>query len=422
MLVKLKKYLFEYLIKIYMYTYKRKEFHRILVGKFVPYSIGVAFIARKHANTFGFQMKDKNCKKNIPNLSVVHFMPSSMKDIKNFYLGSYKDIQSKREIFISQYGEDYCEFIAPKGDRALFFFLKYNLNYLKKISPNTVLYLDMPGSYYRSIKYLNKVIPNPIVVFRSHNAEAYHNIEKFKASYQIKWLFRAIKTYYYDRKLLSYVDFVDIISKYDMVNYWEPFTPNKFLFKLRFLPFCYPPETKDIYFKNYDYRTEFCSNAKTISFGSVGKKTNILNIVPKSRKSLSSQLFNHFGINKVLVTGNGDEIDSNKDPLYKPIGYIDDPNKLLASSDILLDLSSLGFGFKTKYLDAALSGCKILIDHKFQIRIPLELYPFLIVRLKDGSLRELSSVSREMLRKHAETLNNNYVLVTDRLLNDLKYI
>jgi len=276
----------------------------------------------------------------------------------------------------------------------------------------------MPGTYGRAIQLLRKLAPDSKIVFRSHNADALHNLDKFKASWRPLWLRNAFRSWRSDKKVLRHVDHVDAISKYDLGHYWEPLATAEQVFKLRFLPFCYPDRLKSDYFKDYGEQAHSPQATTIVSFGSIGQKINLLNRSNVDQE-ISKMLREHFGPHELLLTGNPtDDSDDDSSP-FKYVGYLDDPNELLASSDVLLDLSSLGHGFKTKYLDAALAGCRILVDKGYIMHLPLELYPFLVVRMKDDTLHEFSELSREALKEHAGIVNRNRLEVCGRLLQDL---
>lgn len=415
-----------YIIKKFLWlhgiTYKNPNYFFKLLFRIVPLRIKVRFIVDKHKKKQRLNLGFKN--NDLENISVLHVVSIILNKANKSqykYLGSVKDVLNKGEAFKHLVGEDVSTFVALKTDKLLYLHLKCVLSDLKKLRPNIVIYLDMPGTYYKSLRYLRSIFPEATLVLRSHNAEPLHNYDKFKMTFNFKFLFSAVKAYISDRKILGIVDYIDCISRYDLEKYWERNCPDRFLGKLRYLPFCYFPKTNKSYFKtdSYIHKPNYSSPPSLTQFGSFGRKLNFLNTNFKTlNDSLKKSLYAHYGKCKIKVTGIAKPNEKNtEEPFTEYLGVVDDPNELLSQSDLLVDLSSVGYGFKTKYYDAVLSGSKILINEKDLIRFPIDLYPFLVLLMNDKSIFELSSLKKNELLEHANSLNsNNQKIVTNLLL------
>jgi len=64
------------------------------------------------------------------------------------------------------------------------------------------------------------------------------------------------------------------------------------------------------------------------------------------------------------------------DERIETLGYVEDPFALLGRARAVAVLSDLGFGFKTKILDAISSGCWVLTTRRLRARLPLEVQPW----------------------------------------------
>jgi hypothetical protein len=61
------------------------------------------------------------------------------------------------------------------------------------------------------------------------------------------------------------------------------------------------------------------------------------------------------------------------------LGFVDDPMALLAGARAMVVLSDLGFGVKTKILDAIVARCWVLVTQGLYERLPKELQPYCLV-------------------------------------------
>lgn len=404
---------------LYMRVYKRPDLIRSFIRYLIPKRFKVRFICDKNYRQFGFR-EDPN----IERLRLIHLVPPSVLRRKDKYLGSFKDISSKRDVFKKLYSNTYFEFVAPKGDTDLYFFLKFNHNNLKRLTQNIVIYIDIPGSFGKSVQLLRRLLPHAVIVFRAHNAEGRHSFEKFLVSFNPKWLIKSIIARYSDVSLLKNIDFLDSISRYDIDEYWVGVARNDNLRKIRHLPFFYSSSLLEQYFSTASH-VVFEASEVLACFGSIGKANVLNNRGVRNLLEIYGRIASKKPSARFLVTGNyngglTNEIQEN----IEFVGVVDDPNLLLARSNYLIDISSIGYGFKTKFLDAALCGCRLVLDPGYVPRLPLEYYPFVSILQKDGSLFDYSQHSRDELRDCAVEINSrNYSHAVNALnFNDLENV
>lgn len=401
-------------VSLYMLVYKQPDLLKSIVRYFIPTRFKVRFIYIKQKSNWGFR-NDKS--KQFDNIRLVHIVPPLVLLKKNKYLGSFKDIASKRGVFKTIYSDNCVEYVAPKGPEELYYYLKFDCKNLVKLPKNVIFYLDIPGSFGKSVRLLRKLFPHAVIIFRSHNAEGKHSFEKFLVSFNIKWLIKSVVARFSDNSLLKNVDYLDSISRYDIDSYWSRVAGNEDLMKkIRHLPFFYSPPLLPEYFLKASTVVPDRSSIFAC-FGSIGK-SNVLN-----NRGVKNLIERYLRIKTLmpdacfLVTGN--RVGST-DGLVKSgidfVGVVDDPNVLLASSNYLIDISSIGYGFKTKFLDAALCGCRLVLSAHYLPRLPLEYYPFVSTLLDDGSVFDYSMLSRDDLRGHALEINSNNYSHAMRLL------
>ena len=391
-------------VSLYMFVYKQPSLFKSFVRYLIPKRFKVRFIYIKQKSNWGFR-NDKIIQ--IKQIRLIHIVPPLVMLKKNKYLGSFKDIASKRGVFEKLYAKNYVEYVAPKGDEDLYYYLKFDYKNIKMLPKNVIFYIDIPGSFSKSVQLLRKLFPYAVIIYRAHNAESKHNYEKFMVSFNPKWLIKSVVALFSDNLLLKNVDFIDSISKYDIDSYWSRIASKDNLMKIRHLPFFYSPALLKEYFSAVS--TVVPDGAKTfVCFGSIGK-SNVLN--NKGIQNLFEQYIRIATMMpgaRFLVTGN--RVGGFGSAVQKGIefvGVVDNPNLLLARSSYLIDISSIGYGFKTKFLDAALCGCRLVLSAIYVPRLPLEYYPLVSILQDDGSVFDYSMHARDDLRVHALEINSN---------------
>ncbi len=66
-------------------------------------------------------------------------------------------------------------------------------------------------------------------------------------------------------------------------------------------------------------------------------------------------------------------------PRVRKLGFVESPLDVLAGARVMAVLSDLGYGFKTKILDAILSGCHVLVTARLLERLPEVVRPHCLV-------------------------------------------
>ena len=107
---------------------------------------------------------------------------------------------------------------------------------------NAVIDIDMPGSFPKFILLLRKVCPTQKIVFRAHNAEALHNLDKFRVSRNFKWLIKSF-TARISTKIMQAIDYVDSILRGGYTDMGR-ISRRTEQHKIRYLPFNYHIDDK----------------------------------------------------------------------------------------------------------------------------------------------------------------------------------
>ena len=298
---------------------------------------------------------------------VIHLIPEKTVGPSWLYLGSTKDIMNR----IQYFQENKISTITVrcvKGDFYLRELLKVFFNkFVKDFDPKIkYIYIDIPGSYGHSIKWIKSNYPNLKVIFRSHNAEAYHRFERYH-------FYSGMKSYFSDILTIRHADSIHSISEYDISNYWNLlwFT-NHYMrnSKIKYVPYF----LTDNFYKEIDQKKEKTDTSyKFIIYGSVNVTNPTLN---QALNSLSKNII-HTSNYKYTIDYTGNKSNINGGYLSS-IGNQKSPLKILNNYNALFVLDSSGWGFKTKILEAILSGCFVIINSKMSLRVPLCLHPYLI--------------------------------------------
>lgn len=404
----------------YKKSYKRPGLIRKIVRALIPLRIKANFIMLdKGKNLWGFGNISEH---ELGQTNFVHFVSLKNEHEVGRKLGSARDVSFKTEILSKIHGKKYRKFICPAGDNLIAIslsFLKLHNQFLQ-LPPKTIIYIDIPGVFPKTVKVLKKKFPNLRVIVRAHNPEPLHNFDKFLATWKPKWLKKSIQTYYADKKMLKHADGLDTISRSDFNLYWSKISQKEHLKKIRVLPYslCQKDLKSMVKFGFAQHQTY----ESAVIMGSVGKNN------PLNQKSVSlfikniSKIKTQLGIINIAATGTftaAEELKLQKAGI-KLLGNVDNISYVLEQSDLLIDIGGYGHGFKTKYLDAINNGCKIVISHKYVKRIPLSLLPFFITIDNEYSPHEYSSISSDALSKYASIALDRIYLTTENMLSNME--
>lgn len=400
---------------LYKKVYKRPQFYKRVIKALIPRSIKIQFLLLERGKKiWGFGPAQT---KEIKEIRVLHVVPLTYGHKSKRFLGSNKDILFKQKIFESKYCSNYFLLRFPSGDKDAEAAVKLEaIKYrLRMLPSNAVIYIDMPGSFPKFILLLRKVCPTQKIVFRAHNAEGLHNLDKFRVSRKLKWLIKSFTARISDKKIMQAIDYVDSISKRDIRGYWSRISCRTEQHKIRYLPFNYHIDDK------WTFPGKFKEGeaADIVCIGSPGK-LNVLNASAVDELIKNSLVLSSLGsCITCAVTGTLSVVKERKLERIgiKPLGTIDDVSSVLCGATHLVDLSGRGYGFKTKYLEAIAHGCKLIIPLHFKSHMPLELLPFCITLDKKNGLHHFSSCNANQLNQHRQQVFDHYFqLAVNRLM------
>ena len=255
---------------------------------------------------------------------------------------------------------------------------KSDLELLRKIfalnlNKFTHIFIHYP-MFSLSVIYLKIRFPNITIIIRSHNAELPHWIHhaflesinlNFKRS--IKCFLVALRNGFGEYVMGIFANHILAITEWETECYWTKRAAKK---KIHYAPY---------YLLNYD------KNIKSKS--DIVKKRCVCLMAPNhspflqnaydnfSRLVLDSDIKNEWDF---CVTGNIDETKIPSNVNIEKVGFVKDISKFLSNSNAIAILSEYGFGFKTKILEAASTGCWSLVSEKSLFNIPENVKVFCI--------------------------------------------
>ena len=308
---------------------------------------------------------------------VLHVFKDIVKDPQQVYLGSTKDIRGRTE-FLTTAGIEYDE-LAINQDNA----------------PDAAVlaaFTDMPIDKYetvifehsifpKSIQYLNANCPQLNILFRGHNAECYHRLHYALGAIKygslrdsLKWFKESLKKYREDARCARFADYVLSITAWESEHYWPKFTnADKVITAPFYLTDFYLGEIQN----QSQPRSNRCLCLMSTFIGPFlyDALHHYQKLVSKCRRFLPGWDFD--------VTGKIPKKWRNRAPDINYLGLVDSPLDILCASRAMCVLSDLGYGFKTKILEAIMCGCYVLVPEKLFRRLPGEIKPFCkIVDLK----------------------------------------
>lgn len=340
---------------------------------------------------------------------ILHIIPENTSVPSLNYLGSSKDIKTRTDFF-KRNNISFISLKTIRGDRMLKAILK--VVFLKLIKKEKIqihtIYLDVPGSYGLTIKYLKKYYPDLKIIFRSHNAEGFHRFE-WKMQY-----YTGLKCYISDCLTLRHADEIHSISEYDIVNYW-----NKLFFsshdvrmrKIKYVPYY----LTDQLLSEIKPREDNASNQKYLIYGSSYIQNQRLDqeimylsgFVGKFPKDI-----------KISYTGPIIKHLKTKERMHN-IGDLESPLPVLHSYSALFVLDSSGWGFKTKILEAIMAGCYVIMRPEIALRVPLALHPYIIYCEKDINIYQIEYEIKNRTWFDPTYINNLLKNQADRILMTL---
>jgi len=313
----------------------------------------------------------------VRNPRVMHVVPDSIHDPRHFHIGSTKDIRGRTEYFEDR-GIPVDEVVAEgRSDKRLLEVLKRT-----PLEPYTAAFLEYP-IYPRSMRHLRKAAPQMTLITRGSNAELYHRLHLVEANRRsgspgraLTSLRESVVRLYQDRTCARLADFVASITEWERTDYWRRIAPSE---RAETVPYFLP--------RRYRSAPPALDKKKLQCLCLMSTAINPL-LVDAARCFASDvrDLGERRPEWRFLMTGEVSERDVSLPPRVQRTGLVDSPFDLLAESRALAMLSSLGFGFKTKLLDAVHYGCYVLVPHKLYERLPSEVQPWCITVGEGGGV------------------------------------
>lgn len=281
---------------------------------------------------------------------ILHIYKKSYQAAKHTYLGSTKDIMSRKEYFKSRniQVDEILALDKTKYDK----YLKESKN-IDWTKYDAVL-MEMTFSP-KAIKYIRQKSPGTKIIVRSHNAELLHRIHWSLAEgiskNAIKYLLQAIRYFHADLKFGLHADAVLSIDEWECKNYWSRISKRDNVYHV---PFYITDEyEKDL--KNTKNKLFNCVNFTSSSMNPIIRDAtnNFIKII--------SKLDGKAEMWKFLITGN---LANNKIKIPEQViktGWLENPYSVLRESRAMALLSNFGFGFKTKILEAIIAKTYILM-------------------------------------------------------------
>ena len=308
---------------------------------------------------------------------VLHVFKDIVKDPRQVYLGSTKDIRARSD-FLTAACIAYDELAINQDhdpDSAV-------LRAFADLAVDQYATVIFEHSIFpKSIQYLNANYPQLNILFRGHNAECYHRLHyalgalKYDSLMEaLKWVNASLRKYNEDARCARYADHVLSITAWESEHYWPRFTSSA---KIITAPFYLTDFYLNAIRRKTPPRSKRCVCLMSTFIGPFlyDALHHYQQLVSKCRRLLPDWDFD--------VTGKIPKKWRKRAPDLNYLGLVDSPLDILCASRVMCVLSDLGYGFKTKILEAIMCGCYVLVPGKLFKRLPREIKPFCkIVNLK----------------------------------------
>ncbi len=309
---------------------------------------------------------------------VLHIFKDLVKDPRQVYLGSTKDISSRTDFFktfVLGYDELTVD-LENDPDRATLESLAD-----RDLTPYDTVVFEH-SLFPRSIQYLQNTHPRLNVLFRGHNAEFYHRLHYALAAVKyvslgeaIKWLKASLTKYREDSLCARHADYVLSITAWESANYWPKFTASP---KIITAPFYLTDFYLDEIRRKKRPKMNRCVCLMSTFIGPF-----LYDALHHYQKFVGSTR-NHLPDWDFAATGAIPKKWRKRQKDMNYVGLVESPLDILSESRAMCILSDLGYGFKTKIIEAIMCGCYVIVPEKLFGRLPQEIQPFCkVVNLKD---------------------------------------
>lgn len=294
---------------------------------------------------------------------VLHVFPDSVLDPGQAHLGSTKDIRGRTQYF-AQRGmtvDECAHERSPRGMKAAVAAVG--------AKQYDVIMVEFPLSG-RAISQLRKRWPAALLLTRSENAELLHRRDWIRAMgpsvASAKLVVRTALNFVAEVWAARRSDAVLSISQWEADHYWPKLTSRA---TTRWLPY-FVPDTylADLEVGNSVKRLDCVCLTST-------KRNPLIEDSVRGFERAVTQCPEGDGW-RFLVTGEASAAAGLA--RIENTGMLASPGELLRTSRAVVLLSDLGFGFKTKLLEAIVAGNRVLVTPGLYRRIPDLLYPWTV--------------------------------------------
>lgn len=316
---------------------------------------------------------------------VLHVVQDSFGDPRYRFLGSVKDTLGRVEYFESR-GFPVDSIVAEeRSDEKL-------AERLARLDLRAyrIAVFELP-LYPKSLRLLRREAPSVQRWTRPINAEFLHQVHLFRAHLAHPYardkrlepfrdVVRSILRLRLDHACARQSDVLLSISDWETRHYWRRVAGQQ---RTRTLPYFLPSSYVADLPGNMEKRP-LCvcvlSTAESIRPFTLDAAQRFAALVRKHQQSESEWKFAMTGSTRVHTTGrNQTQSRLLFEADIEQLGFVQDPIRVLAEARSMALLSDLGYGFKTKILDAIAARCWVLVMPGLYGRLPQEVRPYCIV-------------------------------------------
>ncbi|GHD49954.1 hypothetical protein GCM10017083_22960 [Thalassobaculum fulvum] len=230
------------------------------------------------------------------------------------------------------------------------------------------------------MRYLRERFPNAKILVRSHNAEVPHRIDTHTAALlmekgsRLAWLDpreaytrgrNVINHWRYDVGAIKLADHILSISQWETERYWPKLGPRQ---KVSTVPYFMP---RDLV---YDGPLSASKAHSCVCLTSASPGPVIYDALRNFVRLVEG--LDDPGDWDFPVTGDLDERYATRSTRCRFVGRVENPIALMSEATSMALLSTFGYGFKTKILDAISAGCYTLMPQSLLDRHPVEVHPY----------------------------------------------
>lgn len=279
------------------------------------------------------------------------------------YNGGSKDIQSMYEQICSLSISFETLRVSRRTGHALYHLLEVQNRYLLMSSKRILL--SIPGSSGGIVMFL-RFLGFRNITFRSHNAEVLHRLDWLRAAGNIRTFMASLKKILFggisDFLVAIFASDILSVSQLEIDIYWRRFLSNNSL-KVHYFPGMSPSHISECF---DDDNSETLNRSLAVVVGGYQKGT-LISKAESQFLEYGSRIQNFVHTKGLSLASVGDDVYLNFCDIN--FGYIDEYEKLLRKTSLLIIPTSLGWGFKTKIADAVTLHQGIVVHRRLYNRL-----------------------------------------------------